>query len=99
MLICGDYLSPVELPMISPGGSVATYSETLERLEPLVTVAEWVVPGHGGPVSGERARTVLGEDRAYLDALTRDRGDATVPDGRRTAKQRRLHAANIAQLR
>ena len=31
-LVCGDYLSPVEIPMISPGGSAAQYRATLERL-------------------------------------------------------------------
>jgi glyoxylase-like metal-dependent hydrolase (beta-lactamase superfamily II) len=98
VLICGDYLSPVELPAISPDGSPASYLETLDRLEGLVSQAEWVVPGHGGPISGEQARTVLGQDRAYLDALTRDRQAAALPEGRRTATQRRLHAENVAQL-
>jgi glyoxylase-like metal-dependent hydrolase (beta-lactamase superfamily II) len=98
VLVCGDYLSPVELPMISAGGSVNDYQETLDRLEGLVTQAEWVVPGHGGPISGERAQTVLDEDRAYLEALGRDREAAALPEGRRSATQRRLHAANVAQL-
>jgi glyoxylase-like metal-dependent hydrolase (beta-lactamase superfamily II) len=98
VLVCGDYLSPVELPAISPGGSPATYRETLDRLEELVAQAEWVVPGHGGAVSGERAQAVLAEDRAYLESLARDRDAAGLPEGRRTAAQRRLHAANLAQL-
>jgi glyoxylase-like metal-dependent hydrolase (beta-lactamase superfamily II) len=99
VLVCGDYLSPVELPMISPGGSPVTYRETLDRLEGLVTQAEWVVPGHGGPISGERALAGLLEDRAYLDALVRDLDDATLPDGRRDAVQRRLHSENVARVR
>jgi glyoxylase-like metal-dependent hydrolase (beta-lactamase superfamily II) len=99
VLVCGDYLSPVELPVISAGGSVMTYQETLDRLEGLVTQAEWVVPGHGGPISGERTQAVLAEDRAYLDSLTRDRDDATLPAGRRDAMQRRLHAENVARVR
>jgi glyoxylase-like metal-dependent hydrolase (beta-lactamase superfamily II) len=98
VLVCGDYLSPVELPAISPGGSPAVYRETLDRLDGLVTQAEWVVPGHGGAISGEEARTVLAEDRAYLEALTRDGEQAALPDGRRTAAQRRLHAENVKQL-
>ncbi len=69
-----------------------TYRETLDRLEGLVTQAEWVVPGHGGPISGEAALIVLGEDRAYLDALTSDGDAAALPEGRRDAVQRRLHA-------
>ena len=98
VLVCGDYLSPVELPAISPGGSPAAYQETLDRLEGLASQAEWVVPGHGAPISGERAQQVLTEDRRYLDALVRDRENAALPEGRRTAAQRRLHAANVAQL-
>jgi glyoxylase-like metal-dependent hydrolase (beta-lactamase superfamily II) len=98
VLVCGDYLSPVELPAISAGGSRVTYLETLGRLEDLVVQAEWVVPGHGGPIAGERARAVLAEDRAYLEALGRDREDATLPQGRRTAAQKRLHAANVTRL-
>jgi glyoxylase-like metal-dependent hydrolase (beta-lactamase superfamily II) len=98
VLVCGDYLSPVELPAISPGGSTDVYAQTLDTLEPLTAHAEWVVPGHGGPISGERAQQVLTEDRAYVAALARERDDAALPEGRRTAAQRRLHAANVAQL-
>ena len=29
VLVCGDYLSPVEMPALSPGGSVDAYQETL----------------------------------------------------------------------
>jgi glyoxylase-like metal-dependent hydrolase (beta-lactamase superfamily II) len=98
VLVCGDYLSPVELPAISPGGSPSAYRETLDRLEGLVAVAEWVVPGHGGPIARERAQEVLAEDRAYLDALIRGHDDAALPEGRRTGAQRRLHADNVGRL-
>ena len=99
VLVCGDYLSPVELPAISPGGTPEAYQETLDRLQGLVAQAEWVVPGHGGPISGERALAVLGEDRAYLDALMRDHDEVALPDGRRDAVQRRLHAENVSRVR
>src|SRR6185437_5980561 len=55
VLVCGDYLSPVEIPALSPGGSTAVYRGTLERLRPLVDQAECVVPGHGAPYAGQRA--------------------------------------------
>ena len=69
-----------------------------------MTQAEWVVPGHGGPISGERAQAVLAEDRAYLESLTGESstGDpevAALPEGRRTAAQRRLHAENLTRVR
>ncbi|HEY8638469.1 MAG TPA: MBL fold metallo-hydrolase, partial [Solirubrobacteraceae bacterium] len=34
VLCCGDYLSPVEIPMLSAGGSRSAYLATLARLEP-----------------------------------------------------------------
>ena len=96
-LVCGDYLSPVEIPMLSPGGSLRTYRATLEGLAPLVARADWVIPGHGAPVSGEGAMDLLTEDRAYLDALESDPGVAEValPPGRATPVQRRIHAENV----
>jgi glyoxylase-like metal-dependent hydrolase (beta-lactamase superfamily II) len=98
VLVCGDYLSPVELPVISSGGSVDVYRETLDRLGGLVTQAEWVVPGHGAPISGEQAGAGLLEDRAYLESLTRDREDAVLPAGRRDTVQRRIHAENVTRV-
>ncbi len=97
LLVCGDYLSPVEIPMLSPGGGVGTYRATLERLAPLVTQAEWVVPGHGAPQSGERAAEILQEDLDYLSALAGDPGSTGVPESRRTARQQQIHAENLEQ--
>jgi glyoxylase-like metal-dependent hydrolase (beta-lactamase superfamily II) len=99
VLICGDYLSPVEIPMISheSGGSLAAYRETLFRLSPLVNNAVTVVPGHGAPLTGERALELLGEDLAYLDALGAG-GEVTLPDGRRSATQKQVHERNVVAL-
>lgn len=97
VLVCGDYLSPVEIPMISPGGSVEAYAATLERLRPVVEQAETVVPGHGGPLMREAALRVLDEDAAYLEALADDGADAPLPLGRRSAAQQRVHTENVAR--
>jgi glyoxylase-like metal-dependent hydrolase (beta-lactamase superfamily II) len=98
VLLCGDYLSPVEIPWISETGSLSAYLATLARLEPLVTRAEHVVPGHGAVLDAERGTAILREDRAYLEAL-RDRGaDAPLPLARRNGAQRRIHAANAANV-
>jgi glyoxylase-like metal-dependent hydrolase (beta-lactamase superfamily II) len=94
VLACGDYLSPVELPMLSPGGSRSAYLATLARLEPLVEQAEHVVPGHGAVLDGARAAAILREDRAYLEGLP----DAPLPLARRTGAQKRIHAANVDAL-
>jgi glyoxylase-like metal-dependent hydrolase (beta-lactamase superfamily II) len=98
VLVCGDYLSPVEIPTISPGGSLDGYRATLRRLRPVVEQAEAVVPGHGPVMSGERGLTVLEEDVGYLDALTADGAGARLPAGRDGAEQRRLHAQNVRVL-
>ena len=96
LLVCGDYLSPFEIPTVSAG--VGAYLDTLTRLEPLVAAASRIVPGHGGVINRETAQRVLAEDRAYLEALGRDSGGVALPDGRRDGEQRRLHAENVARL-
>jgi glyoxylase-like metal-dependent hydrolase (beta-lactamase superfamily II) len=97
-LVVGDYLSPVEIPMLSEGGSLDAYLATLRRLRPLVERAETVVPGHGAPISRDRALAVLQEDTAYLEALRERAEAAALPEGRRTGEQRRIHAANAQSL-
>jgi hydroxyacylglutathione hydrolase len=99
VLVCGDYLSPVEIPMLQGKGTISAYLATLARLEPLVEEAEHVVPGHGGPIDGTRAAAILREDRAYLEALLSDGAAAQLPLARRTAAQRTIHAANVAHAR
>ncbi|HEX2087517.1 MAG TPA: MBL fold metallo-hydrolase [Solirubrobacteraceae bacterium] len=90
VLVCGDYLSPVEIPVLSEGGSRGAYLATLARLEPLVEQADAVVPGHGEVLDATRALAILREDRAYLEALP----DAKLPLARRTPAQERIHARN-----
>jgi glyoxylase-like metal-dependent hydrolase (beta-lactamase superfamily II) len=99
VLICGDYLSPVEIPWISPGGSVSAYLATLARLEPLLEQAAHVVPGHGGVMDGERAAAILREDRAYLAALAESGADAPLPLARRNGAMRKIHAENAERVR
>lgn len=65
LLVCGDYLSPVEPPTV--GGDASSYRATLERLRPLVERAEWVVPGHGAPMSSAAALALLDEHLAHPD--------------------------------
>jgi glyoxylase-like metal-dependent hydrolase (beta-lactamase superfamily II) len=95
VLLCGDYLSGVEIPMISPGGSLAEYRATLARLVPLVEAAEVVVPGHGPPAPRDRARELLDEDLAYLEALERGEEGPRLPTGRDSRRQRTIHAENL----
>jgi glyoxylase-like metal-dependent hydrolase (beta-lactamase superfamily II) len=96
VLACGDYLSPVEIPMVH--GSAEAYLATLARLEPLVAEAEHVVPGHGGPIDAVRAAAILREDRAYLESLLEVGAGAKLPLARRSGAQRKIHADNVARL-
>jgi len=97
VLVCGDYLSPVEIPWISPDGSVEVYLATLERLRALVARADTIVPGHGRPLERDAAVRLLDEDAAYLRALLDDGAKAPLPAGRRTGAQRRIHDENVAR--
>jgi glyoxylase-like metal-dependent hydrolase (beta-lactamase superfamily II) len=94
VLVCGDYLSDVEIPMVS---SLPDYRDTLARLRPLVERVETVVPGHGSPHGRETALRILDEDLAYLDALERGDERARLPSGRDTARQRAIHTDNLVR--
>ena len=98
VLVCGDYLSPVEIPWISPGGSPRAYAATLERLRPLVDRVGTVVPGHGEPLAREQALRILHEDVAYIDALQKVGAAAHLPLGRRSAAQRKIHEENVGRI-
>ncbi|HEX3317319.1 MAG TPA: MBL fold metallo-hydrolase [Solirubrobacteraceae bacterium] len=98
LLCCGDYLSPVEIPWISRGGSLPAYRDTLERLRGLVDRVETVVPGHGAPLGRDEALSGLEADAAYLDALAGDGAAAPLPPGRRSPAQRRIHAENVQRV-
>ena len=96
VLVAGDYLSSVEVPFFAAGnGSPEAYKTTLQRLRPLVEMADRVVPGHGPALEGAHALAVLEEDISYLQALDAHGSDAPLPPGRRTNAQRRLHAENL----
>ncbi|HEX8074724.1 MAG TPA: MBL fold metallo-hydrolase [Thermoleophilaceae bacterium] len=97
VLVCGDYLSDVEIPLIAAGGSLTDYRDTLTRLGSLLDRAEVVVPGHGTPHDRDTARRLLEEDGAYLDALERGEERPRLPSGRDTARQRQIHAGNLAK--
>lgn len=93
LLVCGDYLSDVEIPRVR---SLASYRATLARLGTLVEQADNVVPGHGSVLTRPRALEILDQDADYLDAL--ERGEEALPPGRATKSQREAHARNVTTL-
>jgi len=98
LLVCGDYISNLEIPWLSPGGGLNDYRATLARLAPLVERAETVVPGHGGPHTRETALRIIDEDIGYLDALERGEERPKLPDGRDSLRQREIHVENLTLL-
>jgi glyoxylase-like metal-dependent hydrolase (beta-lactamase superfamily II) len=97
VLVLGDYVSPLEIPIISESGSRNAYVATLLRLAPYVEQAEWVVPGHGPAIDGARALAILREDIKYLESLG-GAGEPALPLARRDRVQRKLHAENAARV-
>ncbi len=98
VLVCGDYLSPLEIPWLSTSGSAEAYLETLERLRGLLPRATTIVPGHGGPITSADATRILEEDEMYLRALQAGPNEIPLPRGRDTSFQRQIHAENLERV-
>ncbi len=98
VLVAGDYLSPVEIPVLNAGDTVDAYLATLERLRALISTAEHLVPGHGPIADRRQAAELLDEDAAYLNELRRLGAGAELPAGRRSRQQRAIHAANARAI-
>jgi glyoxylase-like metal-dependent hydrolase (beta-lactamase superfamily II) len=67
LLIAGDTLSDVEIPLPDDDGGLASYVEGLSIIEPWVRNARTLVPGHGTVTNKPLDR--LDADRRYLKAL------------------------------
>lgn len=98
VLVVGDYLSELEIPMLGYADALGDYRATLERLRSLVAGAEHVVPGHGPILDRERAHVLLEEDLGYLLALAERGAEAEPPARCRTNSQRAAHARNLASV-
>lgn len=81
VLVAGDMLSDLELPLPFWPDDLPAYLDGLDRLAPLVARARVVVPGHGTPSTDPMAR--LDSDRRYLDDVIAGR----VPDDPRLGNQ------------
>jgi glyoxylase-like metal-dependent hydrolase (beta-lactamase superfamily II) len=98
LLVVGDYVSDVEIPWISEGGSLVDYRATLARLAPLVEQASSIVPGHGAVHTRETALRLIDEDVDYLDALERGEERPSLPEGRDSKAQRSIHKENLRRV-
>ncbi len=94
VLLAGDMLSDVELPLAQETG-LECYDQALEILLPYVRQASVLVPGHGHPSTLPMDRWEA--DRRYLDAV---RGGGAIDDLRlENPGMASAHAANVAARR
>ena len=92
VLLAGDMLSDVELPMPADEDTdLTTYATGLDRLAAVVAHVNVVVPGHGTPSTDPMRR--LDADRRYLDDLIRHGASDDSRQG--LPGMAELHAANI----
>ncbi|WP_254359435.1 MBL fold metallo-hydrolase [Microbacterium hominis] len=76
VLIAGDMLSDIELPLPFDPDDLPAYLAGLDLLVDAAAQASLVIPGHGSV--GRDARARLDADRRYLDDMMR-RGDSADP--------------------
>ena len=96
VLLAGDMLSDVELPMPDDDETdLVSYLEGLDRLAPVVRRCRWLVPGHGTPTDSPIGR--LDADRRYLDDLLA--GRETDDPRRGLPDMAELHEANVRRAR
>jgi glyoxylase-like metal-dependent hydrolase (beta-lactamase superfamily II) len=97
VLNIGDYLSPVEIPRVRE--SIDDYVSALNRLEPLLQRIDTIIPGHGWPLTADEGKTILEDDRSYLQRLLQDGADTPLPADRDSAQQRSVHLeVNVPRL-
>lgn len=96
VLVVGDMLSDVELPMpASDDQTLEVYLDGLDRLSGAVRQARLLIPGHGSPT--ERPQERLDADRRYLDALLA--GQASADPRIADPEMTELHARNVERAR
>lgn len=78
VLVAGDMLSDVLIPMLDLNGTadpIEHYLAALQLLEGVAGDVDVVVPGHGSVGGADQVHARIDQDRAYVHAL----GDAGVP--------------------
>ncbi len=93
VLLAGDMLSDIELPLPFSPDDLPVYLDALDRLAPVVRRAQVLVPGHGHPTDNPLAR--LDADRHYLAAVIAGRDP---DDHRRGLKGMAEAHAKIVEL-
>ncbi len=98
VVIVGDYISPCEIPQIGPTTGGAHYLAALTTIDRLINQAEWIIPGHGWPLTATQARVILHEDREYVRAVLAG-DDPRLPRCADDDSQQLTHQRNLAAAR
>lgn len=98
VLIAGDMLSDLELPLPYTAENLAAYSAGLDALRPYAEQADVLIPGHGSVAFGADASISRWEaDRRYIDRVVA--GTAVVDDRLDNPGMRETHDALVANIR
>jgi glyoxylase-like metal-dependent hydrolase (beta-lactamase superfamily II) len=104
VLVAGDMLSDVLIPMLNFGAADPTrdYLAALQLLEDVADDVDVFVPGHGSIGDADELRTRINRDRVYVQAL-RDGGESNDPRIGPSAKKgwewvSDVHAGQVQQL-
>jgi glyoxylase-like metal-dependent hydrolase (beta-lactamase superfamily II) len=105
VLVAGDMVSDVLIPMLNLNGvpdPIGDYLAALDLLETVVGDVELVIPGHGSVGGADQLRQRIDQDRAYVLAL-RDGHDPVDPRIGPSAKPgwewvADVHAGQVARL-
>jgi len=76
VLVAGDMLSDVLIPMLDlseTAGPIEDYLDALQLLEDAAGDVDVVIPGHGSIGDTDQLRARIDQDRAYVQALRDDR--------------------------
>jgi glyoxylase-like metal-dependent hydrolase (beta-lactamase superfamily II) len=82
VLLAGDMLSDVLIPMLDPSPTADPFEDYLEGLRLLESAAgdvDVLVPGHGSSCGAGQVSDRIEQDRAYVVALRRDGQDLSDP--------------------
>ena len=72
VLVAGDMLSDVLIPMLDVQGTadpINAYLAALELLDDVAVAVDVVVPGHGSVAGRDQVRARIDQDRAYVNAV------------------------------
>ncbi len=97
VLVAGDYLSPVEIPMLRRAG----WRAGSWRRRPAGAARRAGRPRRPRPrrpAGGAGAAAILREDRAYVEGLIEHGAEAKLPLARRGAAQKKIHAENATRV-